>query len=87
MKTRPTEPKHEAVFQELCAVLKKHADQHDLSAVELLAIASTMVGMLIANQDQRQITASMAMDVVAANIEAGNKRVRDELAAATAGSA
>lgn len=44
----------------------------DLPAVELLALASHMVGQLVALQDQTKYTAAQLMDLVGENIEAGN---------------
>lgn len=70
-------PEHEAAYQDLCALVNKHADK--LDALELLAVAANMLGKLVALQDQRKITPSKAMEVVARNIEHGNKQVLDQL--------
>lgn len=43
-----------------------------LDPMEMLAIASQLVGNLIALQDQHKVTPEMAMEVVARNIEEGN---------------
>jgi Asp-tRNA(Asn)/Glu-tRNA(Gln) amidotransferase B subunit len=70
-------PEHEVAYQDLCALVNKHAAK--LSAIELLAVASNMLGKLVALQDQRTISPAMAMEVVAQNIEHGNKMVLDQL--------
>jgi hypothetical protein len=69
---------HEVAYQDLCALVNTHASK--LTPLELLAIASNMVGKLIALQDQRAISPSKAMEVVIQNIEHGNKQVLDHLA-------
>lgn len=80
MKTRlhTASPKHEIAYQDICALLNKHAGS--LDALEMLAIASNMLGKLVAMQDQRKITPAMAMEIVAQNIESGNKQVLYQLA-------
>jgi hypothetical protein len=71
-------PEHEIAYQDLVALVNKHAGK--LSALELLAIASNMVGKLVAMQDQRSVTPAMAMETVAQNIESGNQQVLAQLA-------
>ena len=68
---------HEATYQELVAIVRRHADQ--LSALEILAIAANMVGKLIALQDQRTVSPSAAMEVVSKNIEMGNQQALAEV--------
>lgn len=58
-----------AYASDLKAVIARH--QH-LSAMEMLAGASHLVGVLVALQDQTKITPRMAMDLVSQNIEKGN---------------
>ena len=53
----------------------------DAPARELLAVAANLVGKLVAMQDQRTMTPAEAMEIVAMNIEHGNKQVLDQLAA------
>lgn len=65
---------HAELKTDIDALMKKHADR-GLSAMEILAIASQVVGMLIALQDQRNVTRELAMETVIANLEAGNQRV------------
>ena len=65
-------PQHEVAYQDLVALVRRHAEH--LSSVEMLAIAANMLGKLVAYQDQRTITPAMAMEVVAQNIEEGNRQ-------------
>lgn len=73
MSVKIAKKEHEVAYADLCALVNKHADK--LSAMELLAIASNMLGKLIAMQDQRKISPDMAMEVVAQNIELGNQQI------------
>lgn len=77
MKPVMSKPEHEVAYQDLCALMRKHADK--LSSIELLAVAANMVGKLVAFQNQNVITPEMAMEIVAKNIECGNKQAYDEL--------
>lgn len=79
MRTKLTPPSagHLKVRDAMLAVIRKEAA--DLDAIEILAIAAYTVGQLIALQDQRTITPSMAMEIVAKNIEAGNLHVIEGL--------
>ena len=63
-------PLHAEVNKAMKEVLARYQDR--LGAVDMLAIASHFVGVLIAAQDQRVITADMALEIVQANIERGN---------------
>lgn len=76
---------HEALYQDLVGVLKKHAGK--LSAVEMLAVAANMVGKMIALQDQRALTPQQAMTIVADNIQHGNRAVIESLLADSGGRA
>jgi hypothetical protein len=82
---RLAKPEHEIAYQEVCALLAKHAGA--LDAFEMLAVAANMLGKLVALQDQRKITPKMALELVARNIECGNKQVLDQLAQGAAGQA
>lgn len=73
MKSHMAKPEHEVAYQDLNALIGKHADK--LSAIELLAVASNIVGKLVAMQDQRVTTPEIAMAVVAENIQVGNDQV------------
>lgn len=77
-------PEHEVTYQELCTLVNRHA--RNITALEILAIASNMVGKLVALQDQRDTSPAMAMEVVARNIEMGNQQVLEGIAT-TKGSA
>jgi len=68
--------KHEAYLDALQISLAAH--QH-LSSIELLAITSQFVGILIAHQDQRKYSADQVMEIVGRNIEAGNQAVLEGL--------
>jgi hypothetical protein len=71
-KLKTASPAHEAAYQDIVDLLKKHAA--DLEALEMLAVASNLVGKLIAMQDQREVTPAMALQVVSHNIELGNQQ-------------
>lgn len=75
-------PEHEVAYQDILSLVNKHASK--LSAAELLAVAANMVGKLVAMQDQRKMTPSRAMEIVAKNLELGNAQVLEQLSA-TAG--
>lgn len=71
-------PEHEVAYQDLCALVSKHAAK--VSSLELLAIAANMIGKLVAMQDQRTVTPAVAMETVAQNLETGNRMVLEQLA-------
>lgn len=73
----PTNVDHEALYQELAALIQKHSGK--LSEREILAVASNMVGKIIAMQDQHTMTVDEAMSIVANNIELGSQQAIDEL--------
>jgi hypothetical protein len=79
MSIQIAKPHHEVAYDDLTELLRKHAGH--LSAIEMLAVASNMVGKLVALQDQRAITPEVAMQTVAKNLEAGNKQILDQMAA------
>lgn len=72
-----SKPEHEVAYQDLADLLRKHA--YKLSSEELLAVASNMLGKLIALQDQRTMTKDRAMKIVCANIEMGNQHIIGDL--------
>jgi hypothetical protein len=74
---RKAKPEHEVLYQELTALLNRHAGK--ITAIEILAIAANMVGKLIALQDQRTTTPEVAMEVVIQNLQSGNQQVLDQL--------
>lgn len=75
-KTKPVERQHRMFERDLNRLLKKHGN---IPADEMLALTSQLVGKLIALQDQRKYTPDMAMLVVSANIDAGNKAILSDL--------
>lgn len=85
MKTVPVSPDAEACRQALVAAIRPYADV--LGAQGMLAVASALVGQLIAMQDQRTMTQAMAMEIVARNIEGANQEVLDGLRNSTSGHA
>jgi hypothetical protein len=70
-------PEHEVAYQDLCALVSKHADK--VSAYELLAIAANMLGKLVALQDQRIVTTVDALELISRNVEIGNQQVIEQL--------
>jgi hypothetical protein len=52
----------------------------DLPADQMLAMASHMVGQILAMQDQRVMTPDMALEIVSLNIEAGNAEMIENVA-------
>lgn len=85
MSLHQAKPQHEVAYQDLCALVNKHAGK--LSALELLAVAANMIGKLVALQDQRSVTPAEAMEVVAKNIEHGNQQVLEQLRSQSKGRA
>lgn len=62
-----------AFMAELKDALKSVVDKHpEIDGQMMLAVASQLVGNLIALQDQRLVTAGIVMEMVARNIEMGN---------------
>lgn len=72
-----TPPKYTVAFNELNALLQKLSTEHGLTSIELLAVASNMVGKIIALQDQRHVSEERAMAIVKDNIRRGNKQALD----------
>lgn len=85
MSLHKAKPEHEVAYQDLAALIRKHADK--MTALEVLAVAANMVGKIIAMQDQRTTTPAVAMAIVAENIEYGNKQMLDLLAGSEGGHA
>lgn len=77
MKVHKPTPAHSAFRDDALALLKKHAGH--LDATDMLAMASHMVGQIIAMQDQRKVTREIALEILKANIEQGNREVLDNL--------
>ena len=77
MSVHLAKPQHEVLYQDLCKLISKYGDS--ISAQEMLAVAANMLGKLVAMQDQRSMSPAMAMEIVAQNVEYGNKQVIDQL--------
>lgn len=77
MATCTAKPEHEATYQELCALVRRHAGK--MTALEVLAVAANMVGKLAAMQDQRTCSPAQALEVIARNVELGNAQVVEQL--------
>lgn len=67
---------HKVLYKELSALLAKHPS---ITAEEALAVASNLVGKVLALQDQRTMTKQRAFTIVLRNIEAGNEEVVSEM--------
>jgi len=81
----PPRPEYEVFYQEMVELLRRH--EATLTPPELLAIASNMVGKLMAMQDQRTMSRTRAIKIVQKNIEVGNAQVIDALRRAKGGRA
>jgi len=68
---------HKVLYEDIRALMTKHADK--LTKIEVLAVAANMVGKLIAMQDQRDYTPDQVMQMVAMNIELGNREAMEQL--------
>ena len=85
MKIQLVKPEHEVAYQDLCQLMSRHAAS--MTALELLAVASNMLGKLVAMQDQRIVSKDLVLRVIAANLEKGNQAVVEKLLSETMGSA
>lgn len=79
---QPTET-HKNIKKDLDKILRKYSK--NATAQEILAIVSQMTGMVIALQDQRNMTSAQAMQIVMENIKVGNQTVIDNLLKNTSG--
>lgn len=70
---------HQALKVKISNILQVYSDEHKLSQIEVLCVASQMVGMIIAMQDQRVYNPDEVMKIVADNIKAGNDIVVEQL--------
>ena len=69
MKTYQPTPESAALGNDLLLVLRHHSS---LTAEQMLAITSQLVGMLVAMQDQRKYSTAALLEMVGENIEIGN---------------
>ncbi len=72
-----TKPEYEIVYQDIMTLLYKHSDK--VTGLELLAIASNIVGKLVALQDHRFVTKEKALAIVSENLQNGNKQMIEDL--------
>lgn len=70
-------PEHEKVFEDLTEVLKRH--EKNLTALELLCIMANMVGKIAGLQNKKKMTPAGVMEIIAMNIEEGNRQIVAEL--------
>lgn len=84
MRAIPPSDAQRALMTDLKAAIGKNTG---LSAMEMLAVASQLVGNLIALQDQFTYTPQQAMAIVAGNIEVGNRAAMAEVLGPAAGNA
>lgn len=68
---------HISCMVDFKSILKKYGNR--LTPQEMLALASQLVGNLIALQDQTKMTPDMALFVVEQNISIGNQAAMAEL--------
>lgn len=85
MPTRSTNCEHEDLYQDLCRLLDKHTKR--LTRPEILAVASNMLGKLVALQDNTVMSSEEAMEIVVRNLQIGNQQAVERLLSQTAGSA
>lgn len=85
MKNCALTSRHQAFVNALLNALRDEFG--DLPAEEMLAVASQIVGRMVALQDQRRFTPAAVMQIVAINIEAGNQDIINQLASAPGGHA
>lgn len=67
--------------------LKVELANGEISKPEALALFAHVTGMIVAMQDQRDMTPAQAMDVVVRNIEAGNASAIEQMLGDLSGSA
>lgn len=77
MKTIRTSEDHEAFRQDVLNVLAKHGSK--LNAEEMLALLANMTGQMAAMMDQRKFTPQQVTELIAENLQNGNKAVVSKL--------
>lgn len=77
MKTIRTSVDHDAFRQDVLNVLAKHGSK--LNAEEMLALLANMTGQMAAMMDQRKFTPQQVTNLIAENLQYGNKAVVDKL--------
>lgn len=79
---KATEQRLIAVRARLMAAVQCELAKGEITSMEMLAVLAHTTGACIALQDQRRVTPELAMDVVAKNIEAGNRDAMAEVSSA-----
>lgn len=77
MPIKAATPAHEALLSAMKAPIG--VEGKDLPAEDILAVASILVGQLLAVQDRRRYSPEAAMEIVGTNIERGNARAIADL--------
>jgi len=81
LKNHSPTPADQAFVEDVKAVMGKHIVANQWGADRPLALLSVIVGQLVAMQDQTRFTSAQVMEVVAKNIEDGNQRAVEQMAA------
>lgn len=71
MRTVETTAAHEHLFRDIVQVLMTYEDK--LDSEEMMAVLARMVGYMIALQDKNKMTPQIAIEVVQANMQEGNR--------------
>ena len=79
------EGRHQEFYQDVVKLIDRYTG--NLTALEMLAVASNLVGAVLAHQDRMAVTPAQAMQVVSRNIEAGNQHAIDDIIKANGGNA
>lgn len=80
--TPETQKRLMGVRARLMAAISDELDAGRITAAELLSLLAHTTGACIAWQDQRRLTPDQAMEMVATNIEAGNREAMAEILSA-----
>lgn len=70
VRTLETTEQHVQFRNDIIEVMRKHGN---LPSVEMLCLTSQFVGQLVALQDQTRYSAKVIMEMVAMNVEEGNR--------------
>ena len=73
MKTIKPQKLHKNIRKDILAIVHKHTPEGGTAEI-VLAIASQVVGQLLAMQDQRKYTVNQIAELIQTNIEAGNQQ-------------
>ena len=76
--------RHEQFRLDLLKAMRRY---EDVPSIELLCVASQLVGQLVAMQDQTRYTNSEIMELIADNVQEGNRLVTEGMFGNTDGSA